>query len=85
MFKDDFNNKFWNRPKQGFVMPWDKWMRNELRPLCEDLFEKSLKQNLFSKSGLYELRNAFYKRKISWSRYWLVLSLTNWVDKNNVI
>jgi asparagine synthase (glutamine-hydrolysing) len=85
MFKDDFNNNFWDRPKQGFVMPWDKWMRNELRPLCEDLFEKSLKQNLFSKSGLCDLRNAFYNKKISWSRYWLVLSLTNWVDKNKVI
>ena len=64
---------------------YEKINRATFENLCEDLFEKSLKQNLFSKSGLRDLRNAFYKRKISWSRYWLVLSLTNWVDKNKVI
>ena len=84
LFKDDFNKKFWNRPKQGFIMPWNHWMRNELKPFCESLFEKSIEQNLFNSSGLHELRDAFYKNKISWSRYWLVLSLTNWLHNNKV-
>src|SRR4030095_15496136 len=25
-----------NRPKQGFALPFDPWMRGPLRPLCEE-------------------------------------------------
>ena len=24
-----------NRPKMGFVLPWESWMRGELKPVCE--------------------------------------------------
>jgi len=82
LFHEDFDYNFWKRPKQGFVMPWDKWMRNDLNSLCEELFDKALKQKIFNASGLHLLRKSFLEHKISWSRYWLVLCLTSWIDSN---
>jgi asparagine synthase (glutamine-hydrolysing) len=84
IFKDDFSNHFWNRPKQGFIMPWKSWLFNEIKPLSDKIFDKAIEQNIFNRQGLHELKNSFQNDKISWSRYWLILSLTNWVDKNNI-
>jgi asparagine synthase (glutamine-hydrolysing) len=84
IFKDDFSNHFWNRPKQGFIMPWKSWLSNEIKPLSDKIFDKAIEQNIFNRQGLHELKNSFQNDKISWSRYWLILSLTNWVDKNNI-
>jgi len=84
IFKDDFSKDFWNRPKQGFIMPWKSWLSNEIKPLSDKIFNKAIEQNIFNSQGLHELKNSFQNDKISWSRYWLILSLTNWVDKNNI-
>jgi asparagine synthase (glutamine-hydrolysing) len=84
IFKDDFSKEFWNRPKQGFIMPWKSWLTNEIKPLSDKIYDKAIEQNIFNKQGLYELKKSFENNKISWSRYWLILSLTNWIDKNNI-
>lgn len=84
IFKDDFSKQFWNRPKQGFIMPWKSWLSKEIRPLADQIFDKAIEQNIFSKSGLFELKKSFENNQISWSRYWLILSFTNWVDRNNI-
>jgi asparagine synthase (glutamine-hydrolysing) len=84
LFKDDFSNSFWKRPKQGFIMPWKSWLTNELKPLSDKIFSKALEQQIFSESGIVELKKSFENNQISWSRYWLFLSLTNWIEKNNI-
>ena len=35
----------YNRPKKGFVFPWNQWLRNELKSYCET----RLNGNLFIK------------------------------------
>lgn len=84
LFKEDFSNSFWDRPKQGFIMPWKSWLSNEIKPLSEIIFKKALNQQIFSESALFELKKSFENNQITWSRYWLILSLTNWIDKNNI-
>jgi asparagine synthase (glutamine-hydrolysing) len=51
-----------DRPKKGFGIPLSQWLRNELRPLCDDLLsDASLKQH-----GLF---NAGYVRQIQQEHY----------------
>ncbi|MEZ0538239.1 asparagine synthase (glutamine-hydrolyzing) [Fibrella arboris] len=51
-----------DRPKKGFGIPLSQWLRNELRPLCDDLLsDESLKQH-----GLF---NAGYVRQIQQEHY----------------
>jgi len=84
IFKNDFSEHFWKRPKQGFVMPWNIWLKNELKPMADSLFDAALKQGIFDRDGLIKLKTSFDNNKISWSRYWLILSLTSWVEKNKI-
>jgi len=52
-------NDIIDRPKKGFGIPLSQWLRNELRPLCDDLLsETSLKQHgLFNTKYVQQLRH----------------------------
>lgn len=54
-----------DRPKKGFGIPLSQWLRNELRPLCDDLLsEASLQQHgLFNYAYVARLRSDHYLRK----------------------
>lgn len=63
-----------DRPKKGFGIPLSQWLRNELRPLCDDLLsEESLKQHgLFNAGYVQQLRREHYAgkqnhRKLLWT------------------
>ncbi|GAB4001851.1 asparagine synthase (glutamine-hydrolyzing) [Spirosoma daeguense] len=63
-----------DRPKKGFGIPLSQWLRNELRPLCDDLLsEASLKQHgLFNYDYVAKLKNEHYagkqnNRKLLWT------------------
>ena len=34
-FIDDLPESIYNRKKMGFVLPYEKWMKNELKTFCE--------------------------------------------------
>ncbi|MBD2700043.1 asparagine synthase (glutamine-hydrolyzing) [Spirosoma sp. BT702] len=63
-----------DRPKKGFGIPLSQWLRNELRPLCDDLLsEASLKQHgLFNYDYVAKIKNEHYagkqnNRKLLWT------------------
>jgi asparagine synthase (glutamine-hydrolysing) len=75
-----------NRPKQGFSMPFDRWMRNELKAFCMDRLSFLKRTQLFSTSGIDLLWNQFLSqpKAVSWSRIWLLVSLSNWIEQNEI-
>jgi len=75
-----------NRPKMGFVFPWDKWMRNELKEFCEERIMSLSKRNLFDSKNLINHWNHFLKqdRRITWSRIWYLVVLEDWLIRNNI-
>lgn len=68
------------RKKMGFVLPWDFWMRNELRAFCSENL-KSLPAIGFNGNAVDEIWGAFQKGRqdIPWSSLWHLVSLGNWL------
>jgi asparagine synthase (glutamine-hydrolysing) len=77
-----------DRPKQGFVLPFDAWMRGELRAFCEE----ALGPNGIGRCGLFRERAvgslwaAFLAgdATTSWSRPWGLVALGGWIERNGI-
>jgi asparagine synthase (glutamine-hydrolysing) len=74
-----------HRPKMGFTLPWEYWLKNELNSLCETNLKYLIDINLFS-NNLLEYWNRFLKgdKTIPWSRIWQLTVLGHWLQKNKV-
>jgi asparagine synthase (glutamine-hydrolysing) len=72
----------WKRPKMGFVIPFELWMRTSLRAWIEETFgNRRLAAALgFSTQGLEELWRAFLKGHIRWSKPWSLFVLLRWCE-----
>jgi len=74
-----------HRPKRGFTLPFEHWMRQELRPEIEPV----LRKKHISEGPLGELLDAnqveqvwksFLKGETSWSRPWSLFVLQRWCE-----
>jgi asparagine synthase (glutamine-hydrolysing) len=77
-----------NRPKQGFVLPFDTWMRGPLRGLCEErLGERGLGgRHLLKPGGIQKLWQSFLDggKDVTWSRVWTLVVLDAWLDMHRL-
>jgi asparagine synthase (glutamine-hydrolysing) len=65
-FEDILPKEIWNREKQGFLFPFEKWMKK-----INTTEEKSLQQH-----------QLFLQKKLHWSRYWCYLLTNENFKKN---
>lgn len=74
-----------HRKKMGFTLPFEHWMRNELRPEVESV----LLEPVFPLSDFLEETEVrlvwedFLARRISWSRPWALYVLKKWLKTNH--
>lgn len=77
-----------HRPKQGFTLPFDPWMRGPLRSLCEErLGDRGLAgRGLFKPDQIGRLWQSFLSggKDVSWSRLWVLVVLDAWLDAHGV-
>ncbi len=72
-----------NRPKRGFTLPFEKWLRGEMRPTVEQILLKSnWDQMPISASAVEEVWRSYLAGRTSWSRPWSLFVLKNWCDRN---
>ena len=72
-----------NRPKRGFTLPFERWLRGEMRPVVEDALLKSdWDQTSISASAVREVWNRFLAGETSWSRPWSLFVLERWCEQN---
>ncbi len=72
-----------NRPKRGFTLPFERWLRGEMRPVVEDALLKSdWDQTAISPSAVREVWNRFLAGETSWSRPWSLFVLKQWCREN---
>jgi len=76
------------RPKQGFVLPFDSWMKGDLREFCghhlrgRGLTERAgLRQDAIAGLWAHFLEG---NRRTSWSRPWSLVALGAWLERNDV-
>ena len=74
--------EIYQRPKRGFTLPLDMWLRNELKTTVR---EKLLTANLVDRKFVRVLLGNFYNHKIHWSKIWSLFVLSEFVNEKNSI
>jgi asparagine synthase (glutamine-hydrolysing) len=72
-----------NRPKRGFTLPFEQWLRGEMRPVVEDVLSQG-NWDPISVDGcaVREVWTRFLAGETSWSRPWSLFVLKRWCDQN---
>lgn len=79
--------KLLDRPKQGFAIPLEKWLKNELRYLIEENLSKEVieKYNFVNFEFVENLKKDFFAGKdYLYNRIWLLIVLHRWLQKNQL-
>jgi asparagine synthase (glutamine-hydrolysing) len=72
-----------NRPKRGFTLPFERWLRGEMRPVVEDALLKSdWDPTSISAGAVRAVWNRFLAGETSWSRPWSLFVLKRWCEQN---
>jgi len=79
-------NHIVNRPKMGFVLPWENWMRKELKGLVEEAMDYGQFSGIIEKQKWQNAYHAFCegKQSYNWNVFWALVTLTNWMKANKV-
>jgi asparagine synthase (glutamine-hydrolysing) len=72
-----------NRPKRGFTLPFERWLRGEMKPLVEDTLLKGNWEQVSIRAGaVRQVWNRFLAGETSWSRPWALFILKRWCEQN---
>jgi len=73
-----------HRKKKGFVLPWEHWMRNELREFCEERLGDLGERGILNPDSLRDKWRQFLagSNGILWSELWHLVVLSDWLQKN---
>ncbi|OFY85162.1 MAG: asparagine synthase (glutamine-hydrolyzing) [Bacteroidetes bacterium RIFCSPLOWO2_12_FULL_35_15] len=77
--------KFFDRPKQGFAIPLQKWLKNELRFLIEENLSKEVieKFGYVNFASVEKLKKEFLNGKdYYYNRIWILIVLHKWLQAN---
>jgi asparagine synthase (glutamine-hydrolysing) len=74
------------RKKQGFVFPWNSWLKGELGGFCEGLIRNLADRSFVHGDQVIRLWQDFRRGDptIRWLEIWLFVVLEYWMEKNNV-
>jgi asparagine synthase (glutamine-hydrolysing) len=83
-FASELPRSVYDRQKQGFTLPWEHWIKNELRGFCQSRI-MNFSDRLDTPDLLPEWDRFLQgKSKISWSRWWSVVALEDWMERNGI-
>lgn len=77
--------KFFNRPKQGFAVPLEKWLKKELRFLIEDTLTKETIERfgICNFEQITKLKEQFFNGQSHlYNRLWALVVLHKWLRKH---
>lgn len=76
------------RPKQGFTLPFEPWMRGAIRGFCEERLsgERIGARGIMRPEQVGKLWREFVNgsASVSWSRLWILVVLEEWLERNDV-
>ncbi|MEO6301994.1 MAG: asparagine synthase (glutamine-hydrolyzing) [Bacteroidia bacterium] len=80
-------NEIVDRPKMGFTLPWQVWLKTELKSFCEKNITEFSNYDFCNKNELQNLWQRFLNNDptITWSRIWHLVVLNNWIKENNIL
>ena len=69
------------RDKQGFIFPFEVWLRGSLRTWTADVLAEVSKQGWLQPRAVQNIHEAFQQRKIHWSRLWTLVALGSVINQ----
>jgi len=71
----------------GFVLPYEKWMKTELKSFCESRINELKKIPYFRKNGIDQYWTKFLagNKRVTWSRIWPLVALGDWIKENKIV
>lgn len=73
-----------DRPKMGFTLPWDIWMRGALAPLCQSGLNTLATRGILDGPALNRLWVDFEAGRTTWSRIWNLAALGQWIERHDL-
>lgn len=75
-----------NRTKMGFELPWENWLKNELRTYCQRYLEELKNYKVFNHIYIENIWSKFLKgdKQIIWSEIWALVVLSQWLKDNEI-
>ena len=79
-------NEIQNRKKMGFVFPWEKWMKNELKDFCFESLQNLEDSRIFNMNLVLKLWSDFLKGHSNshWIKIWTLVVLGKWTSLNKI-
>ena len=83
-FEADLPRSVYDRQKQGFTLPWAQWMQTDLKEFCTARIARFCTR--IAHQGLHKEWLLFQKgkSKLSWSRFWAVVALEDYLDRYEI-
>lgn len=74
------------RPKMGFTLPWEYWMKGPLKAFCEQHITALGQRGILNERVLQDIWKGFIKgdKRYTYSRLWHFVVLEYWMTKNHV-
>lgn len=75
-----------NRPKSGFSMPFERWMRGPLQHFCEEGLRRVACHPAFCGERVRDVWGRFLlgDPRLPWSRPWLLVALGHWLERQQI-
>lgn len=73
-----------DRPKMGFTLPWDVWMRGPLADTCQSGLDALINRDILAAPAVTSLWNGFEKGTVTWSRVWTLVALGQWIERHDL-
>ena len=85
-FRDLLPIEITNRKKMGFVLPWESWMKTQLKDFCENRLDLLKEIDQFNARYLENMWLSFLKSdsEFTWSRIWPLIVLADWIKTNEI-
>jgi asparagine synthase (glutamine-hydrolysing) len=86
-FSEMLPEEIYNRPKMGFVLPYEKWMKTELKSFCEERLQVLMGVSILDDRQIEILWSKFLSgnKRVTWSRIWPLVVLGDWIKSNRII
>ncbi len=75
-FRDILPVEVWRRPKQGFALPMDDWLRGPLKDFAETGIQSA--KEILAPAFVQAAADRFDARQLHWTRYWQLAVLGNY-------
>ena len=75
-----------HRRKMGFTLPFDHWMKHELKGFCDQRLQNLAERNEFNGPVIRGYWNDYLQGKptISWARLWVLVVLEQWLEQHSI-